>query len=111
MGSILAIPLAAAVLVYTTISKSADLARLDRLDRQNAFLAEQRQKTRQLDTELTDTMAIIVKRDQQVRLLAGLEPTNPEVQLAGIGGPRPRNELVSEPAEEPVGQNALAARA
>src|SRR6185503_1466934 len=110
MGSVLAIPLIALVLAYTTVSKSVDLARLERLDRQNQFLAEQLTRTRQMVAELTDTMAIIVKRDQQVRLLAGLEQTDPEVQLAGIGGPRPHpdgNEL----AEEPLGQSALAARA
>lgn len=111
LGSVLAIPLATLVLAYTTVSKSVDLARLQRLDRQNRFLAEQLQSTRQMVTELTDTMAIIVKRDLQVRVLAGLEPTDPEVQLAGIGGPRPRTELGPDLAEEPLGQSALAARA
>ena len=111
MGSVLAIPLAAVVLAYTTVSKSVDLARLQRLDRQNRFLAEQLQRTQQMVTELTDTMTIIVKRNQQVRVLAGLEPTDPEVQLAGIGGPRPRTETGAELAEEPLGQSALSTRA
>ena len=110
LGSVLAIPLIALVLAYTTVSKSVDLARLDRLDRQNKFLADQLLKTRQMVAELTDTMTVIVKRDQQVRLLSGLEPTNPEVQLAGIGGPRPRTEPGSELAAEPLGQSALVAR-
>jgi len=56
-------------------------------------------------------MAVIVKRDRQVRVLAGLEPTDPEVQLAGIGGPRPRSELGPDLAEEPLGQSALVSRA
>jgi murein DD-endopeptidase MepM/ murein hydrolase activator NlpD len=111
MGSVLAIPLAAVVLAYTTVSKSVDLARLQRLDRQNRFLAEQLQRTQQMVTELTDTMTVIVKRNQQVRVLAGLEPTDPEVQLAGIGGPRPRSETGAALAEEPLGQSALSARA
>lgn len=111
LGSVLAIPLATLVLAYTTVSKSVDLARLQRLDRQNRFLAEQLQSTRQMVAELSDTMAIIVKRDQQVRVLAGLEPTDPEVSLAGIGGPRPRTESGPELAEEPLGQSALANRA
>jgi len=111
LGAVLAIPLTALVLAYTTVSKSVDFARLERLDRQNRFLAEQLQRTRQMVAELTDTMTIIVKRDQQIRLLAGLEPTDPEVQLAGIGGPRPRSETGAELAEEPLGQSALVARA
>ncbi|MSR06646.1 MAG: M23 family metallopeptidase [Gemmatimonadetes bacterium] len=110
LGSVLAIPLTAIVLAFTTVSKSVDFARLERLDRQNRFLAEQLQHTRQMVAELNDTMTIIVKRNQQVRLLAGLEPTDPEVQLAGIGGPRPRSET-GELAEEPMGQSALVARA
>jgi murein DD-endopeptidase MepM/ murein hydrolase activator NlpD len=111
MGAVLAIPLAALVLAYTTVSKSVDLARLQRLDRQNRFLAEQLERTQLMVAELTDTMTVIVKRNQQVRILAGLEPTDPEVSLAGIGGPRPRTETGADLAEEPLGQSALSTRA
>lgn len=111
MGAVLAIPLAALVLGYTTVSKSVDLARLQRLDRQNRFLAAQLERTQLMVAELTDTMTVIVKRNQQVRILAGLEPTDPEVSLAGIGGPRPRTETGADLAEEPLGQSALSTRA
>jgi murein DD-endopeptidase MepM/ murein hydrolase activator NlpD len=51
------------------------------------LLAQELERTRSLLAEVTDTIEAINRRDQQVRLLAGLELTDPDVQLAGIGGP------------------------
>src|SRR5262245_34138448 len=87
LGSALAVPLTALVLGYTTISKSIDIARLDQLDRQNQLLSQELKQTQGLITELTDTMKVIADRDRQFRVVAGLQPIDPDVQQAGIGGP------------------------
>src|SRR3989442_9481371 len=111
LGSALALPLTALVLGYTTMSKSIDMARLNRLDQQNRLLAQELQQTHRLIAALGDTMNVISRRDRQVRLLADLAPTDPDVQKAGIGGPSgdwpEREQLVSE---GPLGQAALSAR-
>ncbi len=87
LGSALALPLVALVLGYTTISKSVDIARLAKLDRQNLLLAQELQQTQDLIAELTDTVEVIAGRDRQFRVVAGLTPIDPDVQQAGIGGP------------------------
>jgi hypothetical protein len=87
LGSALALPLTALVLGYTTISKSVDIARLDRLDRQNQLLAEELQRTTNLIGELNDTMRVISDHDRKLRVVAGLTPIDPDVMQAGIGGP------------------------
>jgi Peptidase family M23 len=61
----------------------------------NSFLAsrESRQMYSELAdlrtrlTVLQDTIAMIGRRDERIRLLAGLPPVDSEVHLAGIGGP------------------------
>jgi len=110
LGSFLAIPLLAVVLGYTTVSKSVDRARLERLERQNQFLAGELDRTRETVTALSDTMELIVQQDRRVRLLAGLEPTAPEVQLAGVGGPGALSDFEVEMSAEPLGLGALEAR-
>src|SRR5437762_8332959 len=111
LGSALALPLTALVLGYTTISKSVDMARLGRLERQNAVLAQELQQTHDLIAQLGDTMIQLSQRDRQARLLAGLNPIDPGVEKAGIGGPSgewpEREQLITEGA---VGQWALVAR-
>ncbi|MBI4500319.1 MAG: M23 family metallopeptidase [Gemmatimonadetes bacterium] len=87
LGSALVLPLSALVLGYTTISKSVDIARLNHLDRQNQVLSQELRQTRQLINELTDTVKVISDRDRQFRIIAGLNPIDPGVQQAGIGGP------------------------
>jgi hypothetical protein len=87
LGSALALPLTALVLGYTTISKSVDIARLDKLDRQNQLLSQELRQTQSLISELSDTMRVISDHDRQFRVVAGLTPIDPDVQQAGIGGP------------------------
>jgi hypothetical protein len=67
---------------------------------------------------LTDTINTISRHDAQIRVLAGLEPLNPEVHAAGIGGPAaPRPSWVdADPLSEHADQvrvdiNALVRRA
>jgi hypothetical protein len=101
---------ATAVLVFVvmTATKSIDLTHLGRLERANELLGQELATTRTQINELRDTLEALTVRDKQVRLLAGLEPINPDVQLAGIGGPvgkwTEREQLLAEGAE---GREAL----
>ena len=100
--------LATVVLGFTIVSKSVDLTRLERLERRNQALVEEITRAQQNVAVLQDTIAAISNRDQQIRLLAGLDPIDPDVQQAGIGGPigpsSERELLLGETAE---GQRAL----
>jgi murein DD-endopeptidase MepM/ murein hydrolase activator NlpD len=86
-----------------TVTKTIDLTRLGRLERTNQLLGQELDLTRAQITQLHDTLAAVAVRDRQMRLLAGLEPTNADVQLAGIGGPvgqwTEREQLLAEGAE------------
>jgi len=101
--------LTAVTLTFTAIAKSVDLTRMDGLQRRNTLLAAQLAQTRAMISQIDDTVTAIQRRDLQVRLLAGLEPTDPDVQRAGIGGPTPRpsddEQLL---AAESMGREALA---
>lgn len=86
-----------------TVTKTINLTRLDRLERTNQLLGQELDLTRGQITQLRDTLTAVAARDRQVRLLAGLEPTNADVQLAGIGGPvgqwTERQQLLAEGTE------------
>jgi murein DD-endopeptidase MepM/ murein hydrolase activator NlpD len=65
---------------------------------------------------LTDTINAIARRDAQIRTLASLEPLDPQVHAAGIGGPapaRPRSDdpLVEHAEQVKVDVGALVRRA
>ena len=68
---------------------------------------------------LTDTLSRIAQRDARIRVLANLEPIDPQVQAAGIGGPaeppppRCRRDAgdSAHPSEIRVDLNALIRRA
>ena len=96
---------------YATITRAVDLSRLDRLERRNDILTEELARATQALGGLSDSLSAIAERDQLVRLLAGLEPTDPSVQLAGIGGPAgtwtEREQILSE---APEGRAALEVR-
>ena len=78
---------------YATVSRSADLSRSSRLQHENARLARELGELHGRLTMLSDTMVRISQRDARIRVLANLEPIDPQVQAAGIGGPTlaPRN--------------------
>lgn len=110
--TVLAVAAATALILgYTTVTRAVDLSRLDRLERRNQLLAEELEQAQHLIAQLGDTVAILARRDEQVRLLAGLDPTDPDVQLAGVGGPAgawaEREQVLSE---GPVGRRVLAMR-
>ncbi|GIW51818.1 MAG: hypothetical protein KatS3mg081_1173 [Gemmatimonadales bacterium] len=108
LGTAAVVALSTVTLVSIAISKAVDISRLERLERINQILAQDLVRVRaQLDA-VNDTVEAIMERDRQVRVLAGLPPTDPEVQLAGIGGPpgelSERERLLREDA---LGREAL----
>lgn len=81
---VVASALAAAIGV---VSRTVDLTRTNQLERANQVLAGEIARLGTRVGELSDTLALISRRDQEVRLVAGLDPLDPEVRRAGIGGP------------------------
>jgi murein DD-endopeptidase MepM/ murein hydrolase activator NlpD len=80
--------LAVSLLVgYMTVSRTADLSRTARMTQENARLAREINEMHARLTTLTDTIARISQRDARIRVLANLEPIDPQVKEAGIGGP------------------------
>lgn len=98
-------------LTFTAVSKGVALSRLDRLERRNEILASELQAMSWTVALLSDTVDALTDRDRNVRLLAGLEPSNPDVLQAGVGGPvptqTPSDLLLTETA---LGQQALVTR-
>lgn len=104
--------LVAAIVGYGVIRRAVNLTQLDRLERRNEVLAQELDRTQQLLAGVGDTLDQIAQRDQLVRLLAGLEPTDPDVQLAGVGGPAGDwSEAAHILSEAPEGRAALDQRA
>jgi murein DD-endopeptidase MepM/ murein hydrolase activator NlpD len=89
-GVALVLGLAALLLGYTTVSRSLSVQRNSALERENAELAEQIGQLNGRISSLSDTLGLIAQRDTRIRLLANLEPNDPQVLQAGIGGPAPR---------------------
>jgi len=79
---------------YITISRTADLSRSARLAHENSVLTQEMGELYGRLSTLADTITRISQRDARIRVLANLEPIDPQVQAAGIGGPtlasRPR---------------------
>ncbi|NOT10047.1 MAG: M23 family metallopeptidase [Gemmatimonadales bacterium] len=105
------------LLGYATVRRSLNLARADRLERENVQLADELNLLHGRLSGLADTVAALESRDGELRLLANLEPIAPEVHAAGIGGPRaaaevaPASELVGRAGQVRVDLNALIRRA
>jgi murein DD-endopeptidase MepM/ murein hydrolase activator NlpD len=81
------VALVAILLGYGTMSRTVDLQRAAALEAENGRLAEELGRLHGEMASLTDTIKTIAQRDARIRLLANLEPNDPSVQLAGIGGP------------------------
>ncbi|MGQ0703280.1 MAG: M23 family metallopeptidase, partial [Gemmatimonadales bacterium] len=106
------------LLGYGMVRRSVDLARAERLKQENTQLAGDLDHLRGRVSVLADSVASLERRDLQVRLLANLDPIDPEVRGAGIGGPSPRvsapgpeSELLAGSAEVQVSLEALIRRA
>ncbi|HXV86313.1 MAG TPA: M23 family metallopeptidase, partial [Gemmatimonadales bacterium] len=111
-GSVVVLAVSVVTFVAAAISRAIDISRLERLERVNQLLTHELVRTRTLLEEVNDTIAEIMERDRRMRVLAGLAVNDPDVQLAGIGGP------VAEPsaddrllASDADGRSALALRA
>jgi murein DD-endopeptidase MepM/ murein hydrolase activator NlpD len=109
MGSVVA--LLFLVLGGAALSRGINITRSRALERENRLLADEVQRLRQTMVGLRDTLNTIGEREQELRLLAGLNPTDASVRQAGIGGPAGKwSERDSLSASGPNGQQALAAR-
>lgn len=73
---------------YATISGTADLARSEGLERENARLAHELGILSGRLSTLDDTLHLLEEHDNRIRLLANLDPIPTDVRAAGIGGPR-----------------------
>ena len=82
---------------YVTISRTVDLSKSARLAQENARLEQQLGELNGRLTGLVDTLSRISQRDARIRVLANLDPIDPQVRAAGIGGP------TVAPAEAEVG--------
>jgi murein DD-endopeptidase MepM/ murein hydrolase activator NlpD len=87
-GTVGVVLFVSAVLVgYATMSRRLDLSRTAALEAENQrLLHEIGDLSGRLD-HLSDTIAQISRRDARIRVLANLDPIDPQVQAAGIGGP------------------------
>jgi murein DD-endopeptidase MepM/ murein hydrolase activator NlpD len=72
---------------YVTIFRTVDLSKSARLTQENARLEQQLGELNGRLSGLADTLSRISQRDARIRVLANLEPIDPQVQAAGIGGP------------------------
>jgi murein DD-endopeptidase MepM/ murein hydrolase activator NlpD len=72
---------------YATVSHTTDLSRTARLQQENQNLAREIGELNGRLSTLADTLTRISQRDAHIRVLANLEPIDPQVQAAGIGGP------------------------
>ena len=109
IGSVLV--LAFLVLGVAAISRGVNITHSRALENENRILADEIQRMRERMSGLRDTLHRFSEREQELRLLAGLVPTDTSVQQAGIGGPAGTwSERDSLKALGPSGQQALAAR-
>ncbi len=109
IGSVVA--LAFLVLGVAAISRGVNITHNRALENENRILADEIQRMRERMASLRDTLNRVGQREQELRLLAGLTPTDSSVQRAGIGGPAGAwSERDSLKALGPNGQEALAAR-
>ncbi len=119
IGSIVAVLVVAALgFAGLTISHKVDMARADQLERENAHLATELGQLHSRLLILEDTLNAIADRDSRFRVMANLDPIDPQVLQAGIGGPSgpddPREEIgtLGQRAEEvEVDLNGLIRRA
>jgi murein DD-endopeptidase MepM/ murein hydrolase activator NlpD len=99
------------VLGGAALSRGVTITRSRALERENRLLAGEIQRLRDRLTGLRDTINVFSEREQALRLLAGLAPTDPQVQQGGIGGPAGQwSERDSLSAAGVNGAQALAAR-
>ena len=72
---------------YLTVSHALDFSKSAWLAQENARLEQQLGELNGRLAGLADTLSRISQRDARIRVLANLDPIDPQVQAAGIGGP------------------------
>ena len=82
IGSVVALTFL--VLGVAAISRGVNITRSRALENENRLLADEIQRMRERMTVLRDTLHHFSQREQELRLLAGLTPTDTTVQQAGI---------------------------
>ena len=75
------------ILGGTALSRGVNVTKSRALERENRLLASEVSRLRERLVGLRDTLNVFSEREQALRLLAGLSPTDKDVQQAGIGGP------------------------
>src|SRR6266581_2533583 len=109
IGSVVALTFL--VLGIAAISRGVSITRSRALENENRILADEIQRMRERMVGLRDTLNQVGAREEELRLLAGLNPTDKSVQEAGIGGPAGTwSERDSLATLGPDGQQARAAR-
>jgi hypothetical protein len=89
-GAIAVVLIAASVLVSLAggfFVKEDQRVKATKLERENELLLAEVHTIRDKLSTLHGSLEQLTKRDEQVRLVAGLDPIDGEVRLAGIGGP------------------------
>jgi murein DD-endopeptidase MepM/ murein hydrolase activator NlpD len=111
LGVASVITLVVSVLGVAAIARGVNITRNRSLERENRILAEEIRRTQERLVGLRDTIDKIGQREQDLRLLAGLNALDPGVAQGGIGGPAGSwSDRESLAALGPSGQKALAAR-
>jgi murein DD-endopeptidase MepM/ murein hydrolase activator NlpD len=99
------------VLGVAAVWRGVNITHSRAIEHRDRLLAEQLERTRERIDVLRHTLAAFSAREQELRLLAGLMPTDTGAQQAGIGGPMgvwaERDSLASLGS---TGQAALAAQ-
>src|SRR5258708_16423326 len=99
------------VLGSAAIARGVNITRSGALEHENRLLADEIGRMREKLDGLRDTLNRFSQQEEELRLLAGLTPTDPSVQQAGIGGPQGAwPERGSLAARGNAGQQGLPAR-
>ncbi len=96
-GLCVAVVVVSLLIGYASLSRSVDISRAVKLEQENVALAAQLGELHGRVSYLSDTLQLIARRDQQIRVLANLAPIDPQVRQAGIGGPVGTNTAVRAP--------------
>jgi murein DD-endopeptidase MepM/ murein hydrolase activator NlpD len=86
-GVVLVVAASVLVAAIGVVAHSVDLWRSWQLDRTNRALASEVAGLARRVHVLSDRFAVASRRDDQLRIVAGLDPLSPDVKRAGIGGP------------------------
>jgi murein DD-endopeptidase MepM/ murein hydrolase activator NlpD len=80
--------LALVVLGIAAIARGVSVTLDRRLEHENGVLVDEIQRVREQLVFMHDSLNDLSQRQQELRLLAGLEPLDPAVEAGGIGGPQ-----------------------